>query len=100
MQKTFMKSLLKKASLFPAFFFLFWAIFPLAWNRPFDLYIMVSLFNWLCFILSLFGAILLEMLMAYPDLRKNLTHFERGITQKKKTTAEAKPQKEEELPIF
>lgn len=101
MQKLFLKSLLKKLSLCPAFFFFFWAIFPLAWTRPFDLYIMLSLFNWLCFMLSVFGAILLEMLITYPDLRKKLTHLERGITKEKKTEeVAAKPKKEQDLPIF
>jgi len=103
-QNAFLKGLLTKLLFFPAIWYFFWAIYPLATNpyllQGFDpvFYIMLSLFNWLCFIITLLGAAAIELLISNPQLRKNLLHIERG---KPKTTEESpKEQKEKKLPVY
>lgn len=105
-QKTFLKTLFSKMLFFPAIWYFIWAIYPLATDpyllQGFDLvfYIMLSLFNWLCFIITLLGAVAIEMIIANPELRHSLTHLERGKPRKREEGKPEKEQKKEKLPLF
>jgi hypothetical protein len=100
-----MKKLLSKLLFFPAIWFFFWAIYPLATSpyllQGFDLlfYLMLSLFNWILFVVSLMAAVVCEMMIANPNLRRALTHIERG---KSRQGVAQKPEgeKEKKLPLY
>ena len=105
-QKLFLKNLITKMLIFPSIWYFVWAIYPLATSpylqEGFDLafYIMLSMFNWLCFVLSLLGAIAIEMIIADPAMRKNLLRLERKATHPLSSTADKTEKKEEKIPLY
>jgi hypothetical protein len=103
LQRCFLKSLLSKLLFFPSVWCFVWAIYPLAWeeNRQPIYYLMLSLYNWLCFIITLIGAVVIEMIIAHPELRRSLTHIERGKPKQQKIGEKGKERKKEKkLPLY
>jgi len=105
LQKAFLKSLLKKILMIPAAWCFFWAIFPLAWHRNIIQYLMISLLNWLGFILFLFYAVGMGLLLDNPNLLKNLIVGKAGkqaTAVKPKAKKEKKPKEstEDKVPIY
>jgi len=87
--------------------FFFWAIYPLAYPRDFIIYLMLSLYNYLCCFLSIVGAAILEILVSDPSMRARLRaglKLQRGERKEptSKTSKEAgkSAKKEEKLPLW
>lgn len=106
-QRAILKNLLSKILLFPAIWFFVWAIYPLATSpyllQGFDIlfYLMLSLKNWLLFLVSLLGAVVIEMLIANPELRRSLMHIERGAHPSVSSGDKSQSKKKEEkMPLY
>jgi hypothetical protein len=100
LQRSFLKSLLSKLLIFPALFFFVLALLPI--GDPLPIYIMLTLFDWLCFLICLIGAVGLEMVVSKPELRRSLTHIERGKPKEQKKGEKKKwyQKKEKKLPLY
>lgn len=103
-QKLFLKELLSRVLYFPAIWFFFWAIYPLATTGNMMIYVMTSMFNWLLFIVSLVVMVFIDLLWKNPDVRNYFRHIERGAAQKKVYTPKPESQKQKEKkkqkPVF
>jgi uncharacterized membrane protein len=99
-------SVLIKLLWLPALWFFFWAIYPLAWvaNGEPIYYIMLSLSNWLCMILSIFAAVVLKALLLDSKMRPKLRvlKLKREEKQEKPKQEAVNPAKkqEESLRLF
>jgi len=97
LQRKLFRGLLSKLLIFPALWYFIWAIYPLATSPylqtvGFDplFYLMASLFNWICFVVSLLAAVALEIFIDNPQLRKNLFHLDRGKHKEKSSDGKKK----------
>lgn len=107
LQKIFLKGFLSKLLMLPAFWFFFKAVYPLyayPWIDP-VIYIMLTLFDWICLTLTLFAAASLDLMIMSLGLRQFLgsLRLRRSVTHTTTSTAEGQPQrkkKEEKMPLY
>jgi hypothetical protein len=103
LQKNFLKGFLSKVLMLPAFWFFFKAVYPLyayPWIDP-VIYIMLTLFDWLCLTLVLFASATLDIIITSIDLKRifAMLHF-RKDTHPTVSTADKSTEKEKKRPLY
>jgi len=106
LQKNFLKGFLSKLLMLPAFWFFFKAVYPLyayPWIDP-VIYIMLTLFDWICLTLTLFAAASLDLMIMSLGLRQFLgsLRLRRDTHTTASTADKSQPQKkkEEKIPLY
>lgn len=75
LQKSFLKAFITKLLILPAFWFFFKAVYPLfkwPWIDP-VIYIMLTMFDWLLLLLTLFAATVLDLIITNIGIRRFLS---------------------------
>jgi hypothetical protein len=80
LQKEFVVGIFKMTLLFPPMYFFVLAMLPI--GKDPILYIMLTSFYWILFIVSIIGAVWIGMFLEHPEMRSNFLHLDRRPRKK------------------